>query len=108
MSRLTLLQLEFLDSGLVWSDGRTLDADAVFLDRLCSINRHLIICLISIRQPQVVVFQIDVKVGMNEFVLDVLPYDSSHLVSIELYQRVLDLDLWLGSGLASRLLRADA
>ena len=40
-----LLEFEFLDTRLIGGDGRTLDADLVLLDRLCSVDSHGIIGL---------------------------------------------------------------
>ena len=42
-----LLQIEFLNSSLIWSDGGTFDCNLMFLCCLSSINCNLIICLIS-------------------------------------------------------------
>jgi len=34
-----LLELELLDTGFVWGDGRALDADSVLFNGLCSVDR---------------------------------------------------------------------
>jgi hypothetical protein len=40
-----LLEVELLHAGLVRRDRRTLNADLVLDDRLCGVNRHLVVCL---------------------------------------------------------------
>ena len=52
----TFLQVELLDSRFVRRYGRAFDANTVLLDRLGGIYRDLVICLISVWEPQVVVF----------------------------------------------------
>lgn len=48
-----LFKLELLHTLLVWCDGGTLDTHVVFLDRLGCLNRHLVICRISVLDAQV-------------------------------------------------------
>ena len=61
---LTLLQFELLDSFFIWSDSGTLDADAVFLDRLRSINCYLVIGLVTILQA--LVSQVSLLVPLDQ------------------------------------------
>lgn len=96
----TLLKLELLDSRLVGRDRGTLDSDRIPLDGLRRIDRDLVVGLVSVLQPQVVVLQLDVQVGEDEPVLDVLPDDARHLVAVQLDHRVLDLDLVEGGHVA--------
>ena len=44
----TLLQIELLDTRLIWGDGGTLDTNRVLLDGLCGVNGDLIVGLISV------------------------------------------------------------
>lgn len=97
----TLLQLELLYALLIWGNGSALHSDRVFLDGLSSIYCDLIVCLISIWQAQIVVFEVDVKVWVNEFVLDILPDDAGHLIAVKLDDRILDLDLLYGARIAT-------
>ncbi|KAH0281690.1 putative isocitrate dehydrogenase, partial [Aureobasidium melanogenum] len=90
---LTLLQVELLDTGLVRGDGSALDTDRVLLDSLGGINGDLVVGLISVGKTEIVVLEVDVEVRVNELVLDVLPDDASHLITIKLDNRVLHLDL---------------
>jgi len=89
----TLLELEFLDPSLVWGDGCTLDTDRVFQNGIGRVHSDLVVRLISIRQTEVVVLQVDIEVRMYELVLDVLPYYPRHLIAIELDYGVFDLNL---------------
>ena len=88
-----LLELEFFNALLVRSDGGALDADAVLLDGLCGVQSDLVVGLVAVGQAQVVVLEVDVQVGVDELVLDVLPDDAGHLVAVQLDDGVLDLDL---------------
>ena len=54
------------DTGLVGSDCGALDTNVVFLDSLGSINRHLVIGLVSVRQAQVVVLNVNVQIRQDE------------------------------------------
>ena len=40
-----------------------------------------------------ILFQVDIEIWKNEFLLDHLPNDPGHLVAVELDDRVFDLDL---------------
>ena len=90
--KLTLLEIKLLDASLVRSNSGTLDADIVLLDGLCRIERHLVVGLVTIRQAKVKVLEVNVEVRMDEAVLDVLPDDARHFVTINLDKRILDLD----------------
>lgn len=46
--RLTLLQLELLNTGLIGGDGGTLDTDTVLLDSLSGVNGDLVIGLVTV------------------------------------------------------------
>ena len=99
----TLLQVELLDSRLVRRDSSTLNSHTVFLDRLRAINCNLIVRLIPILEPQVVVLEVDVQVRVDELVLDILPDDAGHLITIQLHHGVLHLDLLEGRHAALEL-----
>ena len=61
-----LLELELLDSLLIGCDGGALDTHRVLLDRLGSIQRHLVVGLVTVFQAEVVVLEVDVEIGMDE------------------------------------------
>ena len=56
------------------------------------VNRHLIICRVTIFDAQVVVLKIDVEVRQDEAVLNELPHDASHFVAIKFDDWVYDFD----------------
>lgn len=89
----TLLELELLNTGLIWSDSGALDTDGVLLDGLSGINGDLVVGLITVLETQVVVLEVDIEVWVDELVFDVLPDDAGHLISVQLDDWVLDLDL---------------
>ena len=91
-----LLQAELLHALLVRRDGRTLDADAVLLDRFGGVDRDLIVRLVALFDAEVVVEQLDVEVRQDEPVLDELPDDAGHLIAVELDDGIVDLDLFHG------------
>lgn len=92
-----LLEVELLDARLIRSDCGALDADGILLDRLGGVHRHLVVGLVAVLEAEVVVFQVDVEIGVYEAILYVFPDDASHLISVELDDRILDLDLAFGS-----------
>ncbi|CAB5002031.1 unannotated protein [freshwater metagenome] len=88
-----LLQAELFDPRLVWRDGCALHAHAVFFDGVGSINGDLILGCIAGLNRKVEVLQLNIKVRKDELLLDEVPDDASHLVSVEFYDWVLHLDL---------------
>ena len=65
-----LLQLEFLDALLVGRDRRAFDADAVLLDGVGGVDRHLVVGRVAVLDAEVVIVQVDVEIGMDQLVLD--------------------------------------
>ena len=88
-----LLELELLHAVFVRSNCRALDTHTVLLDRLSGINSDLVIRLIPVRQAKVVILQVDLKIWVDEFLLDILPYYPRHLIAVQLDDGILDLDL---------------
>ncbi len=88
-----LLQAELLHACLVRGDGGALDANVVLLDRLGRVHGHLIVGGIAVLNTEIVIVQGHVHVGQDQLVLDPLPDDARHLVTIDLHYRVRHLDL---------------
>lgn len=81
-------EVKLLDSCLIWSDGSALDADLAFLDGLRGLQSDLVVGFVSVFNAQIEVLDVEVEEGMDEFILDLLPDDPSHLVTIKLSNRV--------------------
>lgn len=64
--KLTLLQLELLNTGLIGGDGGALDTDTVLLDGLGGINGDLVIGLITVFDTEIVVLEVDIEVRQNQ------------------------------------------
>ena len=60
---------------------------AVFLGGLGGVHRHLVVGLVPVLQAQVVVFGLQVHIGHQQLVLDLLPEDAGHFVAVHLHQR---------------------
>ena len=87
-----LLQFEFLDSGLIGSDGRALNANLAFLYGCSCIQCHLIVCLVTILHAEVEVLNVDVEEGQDQLILNELPDDAGHLVAVHINNGVVNLD----------------
>lgn len=87
------LKAELLDSCLIWCDGSTLDADTTCSDGIGSINRDLIVCLVSMLNTQIKVLDVEVQEWCDKLIFDHLPDDSGHFITIEFSNWLLNLDL---------------
>jgi hypothetical protein len=88
-----LLKLELLNAGLVRSDRRAFDPDAIFLDGVGGVDRDLVVCRIAMLDAEVVVLEWDIEIRKDQLVFDRLPDDPCHLVAIEFDDRIGDFDL---------------
>ena len=61
-----LLQIEFLDSSFVRSDGGTFNTNFASFDGLCGVDGYLVISGITVFDTQVVVLDVEVQVGEDE------------------------------------------
>jgi hypothetical protein len=48
---------------------------------------------VAVLDREVVIFEVDVEIGMDQLLLDEVPDDAGHLVAVEFDDRVGDLDL---------------
>ena len=82
-----LLEAVFLHALGVGGDGGAFDGYAVFERSLGAFHGDAVIRLIAVLQAQVIVFGLQVHIGQNQLVLDLLPQDAGHLVAVHLHQR---------------------
>ena len=87
------LEAELLDACLIRRDGGTFDTNAVLFDGVGRVDGNLVVGVVACLDSKVVIFQIDVKIGVDQLVLDELPDNAGHLVAIQFDDRVFDLDL---------------
>jgi hypothetical protein len=92
------LQPELRNARFVGRDGGALDADAVLLDGVGRVDRHLVGGLVAILDRQVVIVEVHIEVGVNQLVLDVLPDDAGHLVAVEFHDGAGHLDFRHSNG----------
>jgi len=76
-----LLEIELLDTRFIGSDRGALDTNVVLLDRLSSLDGHAVLGLVTVRQTQVEVLDVNVEVGQHKLLLDVVPDDSGHFIT---------------------------
>jgi len=76
------LQLEFLDTLLVGGDGGALDGDVVLQGGVGGVDGDLIVGLVSVFHAEIVVLEVDVAVGEDHSLTDLVPDDAGHLVSV--------------------------
>ena len=94
------LEVELLDSLLIGRDGCAFDADAVLFDGFCGVEGDLVGGGVAMGEAEVVVFEVDVEVFVDEFVFDVLPDDAGHFIAVELDEGGLYFDLLDGGHFA--------
>ncbi len=88
-----LLEFEFFHPLLVGGDRRAFHANAILFDRIRGIDGDLIIRLVALFNAEIIVFQIDIKIGQDQFGLDKVPDDPGHFIAIKFYNRFSDLNL---------------
>ena len=87
------LEAEFLHAAFVRRDGGAFDGDADFLGLVGGVDGDLVVGLVALLDAEIVVEQVDVEIGMDQLVLDVLPDDAGHLVAVHFDDGILHLDL---------------
>jgi len=88
-----LLQVELLNTALVWRDSSAFDGDLVFFGGLGSVNGDLVIGFVAGSDGQVVVLSFHVNVGVDVLLLDPLPNHARHLVAVHVDHLVRNLHL---------------
>ena len=86
------LEAKFLNPFFVWGDCRAFHADAIFLDRIGAVDGDLVISLVTLFDAQIVIFQINIQIGVDQLVFNFLPDDARHFIAINLDNGGFDLD----------------
>ena len=76
------MQVIFRHALVVGGDGGTFHCHTIFFCSFGSLYGNLVSRLVAFYQSQVVVFRLQVNKGKDKFVLDHLPQDSGHLVTV--------------------------
>ena len=79
-----LLKVELGDTSLIRGDGCALNANLAGLDCFSGVDSDLIISGVTVLDAEIEVLDVKVQVRVNQLVLDELPDDSGHLVTVEL------------------------
>jgi len=88
-----LFELELLDSCLIWCDCGALNTNFVFFNGVGTIEGNLIICLISLLDTEVKVLDVDVEIWEDEQILDLMPNDACHFITVHFDNWLINLDL---------------
>ena len=81
------MQIIFLDSGGIGGDSGTLDCYAKPFGRFRSLDCDLIVGLIPLLQAEIVVLRLQINVRKKKVILDHLPDDTCHLISVHFNKR---------------------
>ena len=65
----------------------------MLLNGVGCINGDLVVSGVAIFDAEVVVLEIDVKVGKDQIIANVLPNDVSHFVAVKFNNSAIDVDL---------------
>ena len=88
-----LLEVELSHASLVRGYSCALYSNFACLNGFGSLNRHLIVCGITVLHAEVEILDIEVQVRENELFLNELPNDSGHLVTIHLHYGICNNNL---------------
>lgn len=78
-----LLQLELLHSRLIRGNRCTFNSHFTLFDSIGSVDGNLVISSITMFNPEIKIFDVDVKEWQNQLVLYCFPNDTGHLISVE-------------------------
>ena len=75
-------------------DEYKLHSHAMWLSRLSRVDGYLVIGLVAIRQTEIIILRLQINERKNQFVLNHLPENSCHLITVHLYQWSCHLNLF--------------
>ena len=87
-----LLEVELLNTCLIWGDGCTFNSDFALFDGFGCIKSDFIVSLVSVLHTEIEILDVQIQKWMNKLILDLLPEDSGHLITIELSNWVFNFD----------------
>ena len=79
-----LLEVELGDTCLIRGDGGALDSDLAGFDGVSSIDGDLIVSGVTVLNAEIEVLNVKVQVRGDKLILNELPDDSGHLITVEL------------------------
>ncbi|OPZ95281.1 MAG: hypothetical protein BWY70_02041 [Bacteroidetes bacterium ADurb.Bin408] len=62
-------------------------SNAIFFCGNCGIGCNLVFCFLPVFKSKVVVFGFQINIWLKEYILDELPYNPCHLISVHLNER---------------------
>jgi len=89
-----MFKVELFDSGFIRSDGSTFDTNFTLFDGIGSIDGDLIVGSISVFDTKIKIFNIEIKEWEDKLILDCLPDNSGHFITIKLSNSVFDFDFF--------------
>lgn len=88
-----MLETELDDSLLIRGDGSALDSYLALLDSFGGIDGNLIVSGVSVLNAQIIILDVEVNVWGDVNILNPLPDDLGHLVTVEIDNWVDNLNL---------------
>ena len=88
-----LLKVELLNTALIGGNGGALDGNLMLFGSVGGINSDLVVGGVARGHREIVVVRFQVEVGVHVTLLDPLPDDAGHLITVHVDDRVGDLDL---------------
>ena len=83
------LQIILPDTGGIGSDRGTFYCNAVFFGGFGCLDRDPVIGLVSFHKSQIIILCLEIDIGKKQIILDHLPDDTGHLISVHLHKRCL-------------------
>ena len=82
-----LLQIIFCHSGCIWCNGRTFNSHTILFRSLRTLHSYPVISLISMFQPKIIIFCLQINIRNKQLILDHLPEDPGHFIPVHFHER---------------------
>ena len=86
-------EVELLHARFIGGDGGAFHRNAMALGGLGGLDGDLVAGLVTVLDAEVVIVELEVEIGEDQLVLDLLPDDPGHLVAVHIDYRIGHLDL---------------